>query len=191
MIIHIISSIDWFIIIIKVLHHNLLLFLFSHPVMSNSLQPHGLQHTRPSCPSLSPKVCPGSCPFHRWCCPAISSPDTLFSCCPQSFPASGTFPMSLLFASDDQNTGASASASVLPWVFRVDLPYDWLVWSPCCPRDVSGVFSSTTFQKHHSLAFCLLYGPALTTLRDHWEDRGPDYTDLCRQSDVSAFQHTA
>ena len=93
-----------------------LLFLlwFSGPVVSDSLQPHGLQHTRPPCLSPSPRVCPSSCPFHRWCHPAISSSDALFSFCPQSLPASGTFPMNHLCASDDQNTGTSASASVFP-----------------------------------------------------------------------------
>ena len=75
------------------------LLLFSHPVMSNSLLPHGLQHARPSCPSPSQGVCPSSCPLHQWCHPAISSSDTFFSFCSQSFPASGTFPMSLLFTS--------------------------------------------------------------------------------------------
>ena len=67
--------------------------------------------------------------------PAISSSDALFSFCPQSFPASGTFPMSQLFASGDQNTGVSASASSFQQVFRVDFPWDWLVWFPCCPRE--------------------------------------------------------
>ena len=89
-----------------------LVLLFSRQVASNSLWPHGLQHTRPLCPSPPPGVCPSSCPLHGWCRPAISSSDTLF--CPQSFPASGTFPMSCPFASDYQNPGASASASVLP-----------------------------------------------------------------------------
>ena len=127
MIINIISSIDWFIIIIiKVIHHNLL-FLFSHPVMSNSLQPHGLQHTRPSCPSPSPKVCPSSCPFHPWCHPAILSSDVLFSFCPQSFPALRIFPISWLFVSYDQNTVTSALTSVLSGLIslkidRFDLP---------------------------------------------------------------------
>ena len=92
-----------------------LLLLFSHPVMSNSLPFHGLQLARPSYPSPSPRVCPRSCSLHR-CHQAISSTDALFSFCPRSFPASGTFPMSHLCTSDDQNTGASASASasVLP-----------------------------------------------------------------------------
>ena len=79
-----------------------LLLLFSHPAVSDSLQPHGLQHTRPPCPLPSPGVCPSSRSLHWWCCPTISSSDALFSFCPQSFPASETFPMSHLFTSDDQ-----------------------------------------------------------------------------------------
>ena len=90
-----------------------LMFLISCPVVSDSLWPHGLQHTRPLCPSTSPEVCPSSSPLHWWYHRGISSSDALFSFCPQSFPASGTFPVSQLFTSDDQNTGISASASVL------------------------------------------------------------------------------
>ena len=89
---------------------------FSCSVVSCSLRPHGLQHTRPFCPSWSPEVWPSSCPSHWWCYPAISSSDSLFSFCPQSVPASEIFPMSWLFTSDDQNTGVSASASVLPMI---------------------------------------------------------------------------
>ena len=81
-----------------------------------TLQPHGLQHTRPLCPSPSPEVCPSSCTLHRWCHPAISSSDALFSFCLQSFPASGNFPVNRLFPSGNQNT--SASASVLPMSFQ-------------------------------------------------------------------------
>ena len=83
------------------------LLVFSCPVVSDSLWPHGLQHARPPCPS--PWVCPSSCSLHRCCHPAISSSNALFSFRPQSFPASGTVPRSHLFASDDQNTRASAS----------------------------------------------------------------------------------
>ena len=91
------------------------LLLFSGPLVSDSLWPYGLQHTRLPCPSPSPKVCPSSCPLHQWCHPAISSSDDLFSLCPQSFPPSGTFPMSQLFESVYLNTDASASSSsVLP-----------------------------------------------------------------------------
>ena len=91
-----------------------MLSLFSCPVVPDSLRPLGLQHTRLPCPSPSPRVCSSSCPLHQWCSPTISSSDALFSFCPQSFPESGTFPVSRLFESGDQNTGASASASVLP-----------------------------------------------------------------------------
>ena len=94
-------------------HHIELNVVFSLPVVSDSLQSHVLQHTRPLCPSASPGVCPSSCPLHWWCHPAISSSDALFPFCPQSFPASGSFPMSRVFTSDDQNTETSASASVL------------------------------------------------------------------------------
>ena len=104
------------------------LLLLSHSVVSDSLPPNGLQHTRPPLSSPSPEVCPSSCPLSRWCHPAISSSDTLFFFCPQSFPASGTFPMSQLFISDDQNTGVSA----LQRIFRVHFPYDWVFWPLCC-----------------------------------------------------------
>ena len=77
------------------------LLLFSHPVVSNSLRPHGLQRIRPPCLSPSPEVCQSLCPLHQWCHPAISSSDALLSFCPWSF-QSGTFPVSQLFASDDQ-----------------------------------------------------------------------------------------
>ena len=90
------------------------LSLFSYLVMSNSLWPQGLQHARSPCPSLSPRACSNSCPSSWWCHPTISSSVVPFSSCLQSFPASGSFLMSQLFASDGQSIGASASASVLP-----------------------------------------------------------------------------
>ena len=83
-------------------------------VVFDSLQPHGLQHASLPCPSLSPRVCSHSCPLSWWCHSTISSSVTLFSSCPQSFPASGSFPTSQLFASGGQNTGVSASVSVFP-----------------------------------------------------------------------------
>ena len=84
-------------------HTHTHLLLFSCPVISDSLWPHGPQHARPPCPSPSPGVCPSSCSLHWWCRPTISSSDTFFSFCPQSFPTSGTLPVSHLFASDDPN----------------------------------------------------------------------------------------
>ena len=94
-------------------HRMVLLLLFSHSVMSDALQAHGVQHARLPCPLLSPRVCSDLCPLSRWCHLTISSSVALFSSCPQSFPASGSLPKSH-FPSGGQNTGASASASVLP-----------------------------------------------------------------------------
>ena len=104
-----------------------LLFLFTLPVVSDSFQPHGLGHARPLCPSPSLEVCPSSCPLHRWCHPASSSSDALFSC-PQSFPASGTFPLSQFFVSGGQNIGVSALASVLPMNTQDWSPSEWTGW---------------------------------------------------------------
>ena len=106
----------------------LLLLLFSCSVVSDSLWLHGLQPTRLPCPSLSPMVCSNSCPLHQLCHPTISSSVIPFSSCLQSFPASGSFPMSWLFASDGQNIGASASASALPVNIQ-----DWFPLG-LCPR---------------------------------------------------------
>ena len=123
-----------------------MLLLFNSPVVSDSLRPHGLQHSGLPCPSLSPKVCPSSCPLHRWWHPGISSSDTLF--CPQSFSASGTFPMSQLFALDDQNNGVSASTSILPTTIQGWVPLKLTGWISLQSKGLSGVSSSTTVQKH-------------------------------------------
>ena len=158
--------------------------------MSNSLWPYELQHARPLCPSPSLEVCSSSCPLHQWCHPAISSfSNALFSSCPQSFPASGTFPMSHLFKSGDQNTGVSASASVLPMSI-----WDWFLLRltgliSLLFKGLSGVFSRATVQRHQFFS-TLPYSPALTTVHDHWEDHSLDYTDSCWLSNASAFQHT-
>ena len=163
--------------------------LLNHQILSDSLWPHGLQHTRLPCPSPSPKVCPGSCPLHQWCQTVISSSDALLSFCPQSLPASGTFPMSHLFTSNDQNTGASTSASVLPMSFQGWFPLR-LTGLICCPEDSQEFSPPSQFKGISSLALCLLYSPALTIVRDYWEHQSLDYTDLSPQSNVSAFQHT-
>ena len=105
-----------------------------------------LQHARPLCPSLSPEVCPSSCPLHWWYLPAISSSDTLFSLYPQSFPVSGTFPLSQLFSSDDQNTGASTS--VLPVNIQGWFPWRLTGLIALLSKGFSGVFSSTTVWRH-------------------------------------------
>ena len=124
-----------------------MLMLFSHVVVSDSLRPYEL-HTRPPCPSPSPRVCPSSCSLHQWCHPAISGSDTLFSLCPRSFPGSGTFPMSLLFTSDDQNTGVSASVSVLPVNIQGWSPLRLTGLIYLLSKGLSGILSSITVQRH-------------------------------------------
>ena len=96
------------------INNSVQLVQFSRSVVSDSLRPHELQHARPPCPSVTPGVYPNSCPLTQWCHPAISSSVVLFSSCPQSLPASESFPMSLLFTWGGQSFGVSALASVLP-----------------------------------------------------------------------------
>ena len=117
-------------------------------VMSNSLWPHGLQHTRLTCPSPTPGVYSNSCPSSQWCHPIISSCVVPFSSCLQSFPASQSFPMSQFSASDGQSIGVSASASVLPMYTQDWSPLGWTDWISLQPKRPSRVFSNTTVQKH-------------------------------------------
>ena len=121
---------------------------FSCSVVSDSLPPHGLQHAGPPCPSPTPEVHPNSCPLGQWCHPTISSSVTSFSSHLQSFPASGSFPMSQLLASSGQSIGASASASVLPMNVLDSFPLGWTGWISLQSNGLSRVFSSTTVQKH-------------------------------------------
>ena len=121
---------------------------FSHSVMSDSLQPHGLQHSRPPCPSPTPGVYSNSCPLSQWCHPTISSSVIPFFSCLQSFPASGSFPMSQLFAWGGQRTGVSASASFLPKESQGWSPSEWTGWISLQSKGLSRVFSNTTVQKH-------------------------------------------
>ena len=120
---------------------------FSRSVMSNSLQPHGLQHARPPCPPPTPRVYSNSCPLSQWSRPTNPSSVTPFSSYPQSFPASGSFQMSQFFASGGQSIGTSASASVLPMSFQ-----DWfalgLTGLILLSKGLSRVFSDNTIQKH-------------------------------------------
>ena len=128
--------------------HVYILLLFSCSVMSNSLWPHGLQHARLPCPSLSPGVCPNSCLLSQCYDPTISSSVAPFSSCPQSFPSSGSFPMSQLFTSGDQNIGASASAQDLPMNIQGWFPLGWTGWISLQSKGLSRVFSSTTVWKN-------------------------------------------
>ena len=117
-------------------------------VMSDSLRPHELQHARPPWPSLTPRVHSNSHPSSWWCHPAISSSVVPFSSCPQSLPASGSFPMSQLFPWGGQSTGVSALASFLPNNTQGWSPLEWTGWISLQSKGPSRVFSNTTVLKH-------------------------------------------
>ena len=164
----------------------LLLFIVVQSLSSllDSLQPHKLQLTRLPCPLPFPGVCSNPCPLSWWCHPAISSSVILFSFCLQSFPPSGSYLMSQLFASGGQSTRASASASILPkdiqgW-FSLGLTGLISLLSKGLSRD----FSSIQFKSINPSELSLLYGPTLTSIHDYWKNHSFDYTDLCQQNDV-------
>ena len=136
--------------------------------MSDSLQPHGLQHDRLPCPSPSPGVCSNSCPLSQWCHPTISSSVIPFSSCLQSFQVSVSFPMSQFFISGAQSIGVSASASVLPMNIQDWFPLGWTGWISLLSKRLSRVFSNTTVQKHPFFSAQFSYGPSLTSIHDHW-----------------------
>ena len=163
--------------------------LFSHSVMSDSLWPHGLQHASLPCPSPFPEACSNSRPLNQWCHPTILS-SAVSSSCLQSFPASGSFLMSQLFSSGGQCIGASASALVLLINIQDWFPLGLMVWSPYSPRDSQEPSPTPQLKSINSSAFSLLYGPALTSIHDHWKNHSLDQTDLCWQSNVSAFYFT-
>ena len=155
--------------------------------MSSSLWPHGLQHARLPCPSLSPGACSNSCPLSWWYHPTISSSVTPFSSCLQSFLASGSFTVNRPFISSGQSGGASASASVLPVNIRGWFPLGWTGLISLQSKGLSRVFCSTTVQCIISSALSLLYSPALTSRHDYWEKTIALTVGLCEQSAVSAF----
>ena len=134
----------------------------------HSLQPHELQHTRPPCPSPTPRVHLNPCPLSRWCHPSISSSVIPFSSCPQSFPASGSFQMSQLFASGSQSTGVSASTSVLPMNTQDWSPSEWTGWISLQSKGLSRVISNITVKKHQFFG-AQPYGPTLTSIHDYWK----------------------
>ena len=162
--------------------------LFSLEVVSDSLWPHGLQHTRLPCPSLSPEECSYSDPLSQWCHPTISPSVALFFSCPQSFPASGSFLMSQLFISAGKSIGALASASILPMNIQGWFP---LGLTNLILLAVQGTPKSLL--QHHILKASVLWCSAffMVQLTHLYMTTGKknhsfDYTELCQQSDVSA-----
>ena len=149
-----------------------LLSLFSHYIVSESLQPHGLQHARPPCPSPTLGVYSNSCPLTRWCHPTISSSIVPFSSCLQSFPASGSFQMSQFFASGGPSIGVSAS--VLPMNIQDWFPLGWTGWISLQSNKLE---SSPTpqFKSINSLVLSFFFNsPTLTSIHDYWKNHSFD-----------------
>ena len=140
---------------------------FSRSVMSDSLRPHELQHTRPPCPSLTPGVHSNSRTSSQWCHPAISSSVIPFSSCPQSLPGSESFPMSQLFAWGGQSTGVSASASFHPKNTQDWSPLGWTGWTSLQSKDSEDSSPTPQFKSIVSLVLSFLHSPTLTSTHDH------------------------
>ena len=155
-------------------------FFFNHigaqfsSVVSDSLWPHGLQHTRPPCSSPTPGLYSNSCPLSQWRHPTISSSVIPYSSRLHSCPASGSFQMSQFFASGGQSIGVSASASVLPMNIQDWFPLGWTGWISLLAKGLSRVFPNTTVQSINSLALSFLYSPTLTSIHDHWKNHSFD-----------------
>ena len=149
---------------------------FSRWVMFDSLQPHGLQHARPPCPSPTPRVHSNSCPLSRWCHPTISPSVIPFSSRLQCFPASGSFQMSQFFASGGQSNGVSTSASVLPVNTQDWSPLGWSGWISLQSKGLSKVFSNTTAQKHQFFG-AQLYSPTVTSIPNYWKNHRWTFVD--------------
>ena len=160
---------------------------FSCSVVSDSFQPHGLQHIRLPCPLPTPEVCSTSCLSSQWCYPTISFSIIPFSSWLQYFPASRSFPMSHFFASSSQSVGVLSLASVLPMNIQDWFPLGWTGLIKGCPRDSQESSSTPQFKSINSLVLSFLYSLTLISIHDYWKNHSFDYMDLDWQSNVSAF----
>ena len=147
---------------------------FSRSAESDSLRPHESQHARPPCPSPTPRIHPDSHPSSQRCHPAISSSVVPFSSCPQSLPASESFPMSQLLAWGGQSTGVSALDQSFQRNLRADLLQNGLVGSPCSPRDSQESSPTPQFKSINFSALSLLHSPTLTSIHDHRKNHSLD-----------------
>ena len=137
-------------------------------VMSDSLPPSKLQHTRLPCPSPSPRACCSSCPLSWWCHPTISSSVVPFSSCLQSLPHWGLFKW--VSSSHQVAQVLELQYQSFQWIFKTDFLEHWLVWSPCSPRDPQESSLAPQFKSINSVALSLLYGSTLTSIHDHWKN---------------------
>ena len=140
----------------------------------STLRPHESQHARPPCPSPTPGVHSDSHPSRQWCHPAISSSVVPFSSCSQYIPASGSFPMSQLFAWGGQSTGAQLQHHSLQRNLRADLLQNRLVGSPCSPRNSQESSPTAQFKSINSSVLSFLHRPTLTSIHDHWKNHSLD-----------------
>ena len=147
---------------------------FIRSVMPDSSRPPESQHARAPCPSPIPGVHSDSCPPSQWCHPAISSSGDPFSSCPQSLPASESFPMSQLFAWGGQSTGVSTSASVLPMNTQDWSPLGWTGWISLQSKGLSESSPTPQFKSINSSVLSLLHSPTLTSIHDHWKNHSLD-----------------
>ena len=150
------------------------LIQFSSSVIWDSLRPHESQHTRSPSPSQTPRVYSNSSPLSWWCHPAISSTVVPFSSCPQSLPASGSFPMCQLFAWGGQSIGVSASASVLPMNTQDWSPLGWTGWTSLQSKGLSRLSPTSQFKSINFSVLSFLYGPTLASIHDHWKKHSLD-----------------
>ena len=155
--------------------------------MSVSLTPHGLQHNRLPCPSLSPGVCWNSCPLSQWCHPTISYSVIPLFFCLNLFQRQGLFQWVGSLHKVAKVLEFQLQYHSFQWIFRADFLWDWLVWFPCCPRDSQASAPAPQFESINSLPLSFLYGPTHTSLHDYWKNDIFDYMDLCGQSHTSAF----
>ena len=160
---------------------------FSCSVVSDSLQPHGLQHSGLPCPSPIPSTCSNSCLLHQWCHPIISSSVIPFSSRLQSCPASGSFLMRWLFTSGGQSIRVSTSASVLPMNIQDWFPLGLTGLISLQSKRFSRVFFNTTVKSISSLTLSLLYSPTLTSTCDYWKNHSSDKMNLCWQSNICSL----
>ena len=162
--------------------------LFSRSVVSSSLWPHGLQHTRFPCSSLFPGVFSNSCPLSWWCHTTISSLSQPLLLLPSIFP-------SIMIFSNESALGIrwpkywTFSISISPSNDRVDFLQDWLVWSPCSPRDSQESYPAPQFETINSLVVSLHYGPTLISIPDYWKNHSFDYMDLCQCNALQIHPH--
>ena len=140
----------------------------------DSLLPHEPQHARPPCPSPTHGFQPNPCTLSQWWHPTISSSVVPFSSCPQSYPASGSFQISLLFPSGGQSTGVSDSTSVLPMNTQDWSPLGWTGWISSSLRDSKESSPTPQFKSINSLALSFLHSPNVTFIHDHWKNHNLD-----------------